>query len=221
MFTNATFTFLEDLEANNSRDWFEANRDRYETHWKAAGIAFIEAVKPRMEALDPPLTAAPKLNGSLRRINRDVRFSRDKSPYNPILHLIFWTGDHPNRSPGMHVVLSSGGVGFGTGFYGLSPEQLHRFRDMVVDPVEQRALFTALDRAEAVGCTLGAPDLIKLPKGYAGEGRVGDLLRHKSLVARTRGNDAPQDVAIGEHAVDWVMRQTEELMPLIRWAQLI
>lgn len=105
-FTDATFRFLGDLARNNAKDWFEANRDRYEAHWKAPAIAFIREIAPRMAALDPPLKAEAKINGSLRRINRDVRFSKDKSPYSPSLHMVFWSGDHPNRSPGMHVVLT-------------------------------------------------------------------------------------------------------------------
>jgi uncharacterized protein (TIGR02453 family) len=221
MFTDATFQFLKDLAANNSRDWFEANRDRYELHWKGAALSFIEAVAPHMAALDPPLKAQPKLNGSLRRINRDVRFSKDKSPYNPSLHLIFWAGDHPNRSPGMHIVLTPTGVGYGTGLYGLGPEQLARYRDMVVDPVEQKALFSALDAAQAVGCTLGDPDLARLPKEYEAEGRAGVLLRHKSIVARTHGTEADPEVITGDGAVDWSMAQTRALLPLIRWAQPI
>lgn len=221
-FTPDTFAYLADLAAHNDRAWFESHRDRYEAVWRAPALVFIEALAPAMAALDPPLKAEARLNGSLRRINRDVRFSKDKSPYNPILHLIFWTGGHPNRSPGFHLVLSPDGVGCGTGIYGLSPEQLRQYRDMVVDPVEQKALFAALDTAESVSCTLGPPDLARLPKGYEGEGRVADLLRRKSLVARTRdGGDAAQDVLTGPGAQDWVMGRVEALIPLIRWTTLI
>ena len=221
MFTPATFQFLSDLSDNNSKAWFEANRDRYEAYWKDAALAFIRSIAPRMKALDPALKAEAKLNGSLRRINRDVRFSKDKSPYNPMLHLIFWSGDHPNRSPGMHVVLHPGGVGYGTGLYGLSPAQLTRYRDMVVDSVEQRSLLAALASAEGVGCTLDPPDLVRLPKGYDGEGVISELLRRKSIVARTHGTEPPADVMIGEGATDWLMEKTEALLPLIRWCALI
>lgn len=220
-FSQETFRFLADLAANNSRDWFEANRPRYETHWKDAALGFIETLAPKMAAVDPALKAVPKLNGSLRRINRDVRFSKDKSPYNPMLHLIFWSGEHPNRSPGMHLVLHANKVGYGTGLYGLSPEQLARYRDMVTDPVEFRALTAALDHAAKVGCTMGKPDLAGLPRGHTAEGRAGELLRYKSIVARTHGTDADPACLMGDDAVDWVMKRTEALLPLIRWCALI
>jgi uncharacterized protein (TIGR02453 family) len=221
MFTDATFAFLSDLAANNSRAWFEANRDRYEAAWKTPALHFIAEVGPRLAALDPVLKAEARLNGSLRRITRDVRFSTDKSPYDPRLHMVFWTGEHPNRSPGFHLVLSPDGVGYGTGVYGLDPGQLTRYRDMVVDRVEGRALLAALDRAAEVGCTPGTPDLVRLPKGYTAEGRVADLLRHKSFVVRTHGNEAPPAVLTGPGAVDWTMARAEALLPLIRWCLVI
>ncbi len=216
-FTNKTFAYLKDLEANNSKEWFEANRARYETDWKAAALDFIAGISGRMTALDPPLIAEPKLNGSLRRINRDVRFSKDKSPYNPRLHLVFWTGGHPNRSPGMHFVLSSHGVGLGAGEWGIEPAALTSIRKRIVDDADGAALIAALERAETIGCRLGEPDLARLPRGFEADGRRADLLRHKGFVARTHDNPAPKSRIIGKGAEDWVMETTETLMPLIRW----
>lgn len=220
-FPKETFAFLSDLEANNSKEWFEANRDRYEAHWKAPALAFIEALAEPMAALDPGLKAEAKINGSLRRINRDVRFSKDKSPYSASCHIVFWAGDHPNRSPGMHFSLHPGGVGYGAGMWGLSPAQLQTWRDMVVDKVEGPKVAAALDAAEAVGCTLGAPSLARLPKGYEAEGRAAELLRHKSLVARTYGNSAKPSVLTGDGAENWAMEMTRALLPVIRIANFL
>ena len=220
-FSTETFSFLGDLKKNNSKSWFDSSRDRYEAHWKAPALNFVEALAPRMEALDPPLKAQAKINGSLRRINRDVRFSKDKSPYNATLHLFFWSGDHPNRSPAAHFSLYEQGVGYGTGLYGLQPAALKRLRDAIVDPVEQKTLFASLDTLEANGCTLGEPDLARLPKGYEAAGRAADLLRRKSLVARTHeGGGARADI-MGEAGLDWAMARTEAMLPLIRWLSII
>ena len=130
-FTKATFDYLSDLQANNSRDWFEANRALYETHWKEAALDFIADLSGRMAKLDPALIGEAKLNKSLRRINRDVRFSKDKSPYSGRLHMVFWRGGHPNRSPGMHFVLHPEGIGYGAGQWGLEPAALKRIRERI------------------------------------------------------------------------------------------
>ncbi|MCP4184933.1 MAG: DUF2461 domain-containing protein, partial [Hyphomicrobiales bacterium] len=74
-------------------------------------LQFIAAMQPIVSEFDPPLKAEARLNGSLRRIHRDVRFSKDKTPYNPRLHIIFWAGCHPNRSPACHIVLSAKHLG--------------------------------------------------------------------------------------------------------------
>ena len=216
-FTQATFDFLADLQGNNRKDWFDANRARYETHWKDAALNFIAAISERMAALDPPLQAQPKLNGSLRRINRDVRFSADKSPYNARLHMVFWTGSHPNRSPGVHIVLHPEGVGYGAGQFGLQPADLTAIRARILDRADGDALIAALDKAETIGCRMGEPDLARLPTGYAADGRRAELLRHKAIVARTHENDAPPSVLIGKGGDDWTMKTTETLMPLVRW----
>ena len=216
-FTRNTFDFLADLDANNSKDWFDANRDRYEAHWKGAALDFIAAISEQMAALDPPLDAVPKLNGTLRRINRDVRFSKDKSPYNARLHMIFWNGSHPNRSPAVHIVLNPRGVGYGAGQFGLQPPELATIRKRIVDSSDGDDLIAALDAATAVGCRMGEPDLARLPRGFEAEGPRAELLRHKAIVARTFDQDAPPGAVIGDGATGWIMETTNALMPLVRW----
>lgn len=217
LFTKDTFAFLTDLAANNSKDWFDANRDRYEAHWRAPALAFIDQVADGMGSLDPPHEAEAKLNGSLRRINRDVRFSKDKSPYNARLHLIFWTGGHPNRSPGFHLVLHPDGVGYGAGTWALDGAMLGRYRDRVMDDADRAELTQALTAAETIGCTMGPPDLAKLPRGYQAEGQAADLLRYKALVARTHDRDAPPSKVIGAGGVDWVLGLAQTLAPFNAW----
>ena len=105
--TRETITFLQGLEANNSRNWFEAHRAEYERHWLGAGLDLIAALSQPCAELG--LLAVPKLNASLRRIHRDVRFSRDKRPYEPRLHVILSAGLAFNRAPGVHLVIGPRG----------------------------------------------------------------------------------------------------------------
>ncbi len=87
---NASFTgfplgllhFLEDLSRHNNRKWFDANRDRYERELREPAFRFIEAMEKPLRKLSPHFTAVPKkVGGSLMRIHRDTRFSKDKTPY--------------------------------------------------------------------------------------------------------------------------------------------
>ncbi len=215
-FSKATFQFLSDLEANNDKAWFEDNRAAYKAHWKAPALDFIAEVSAEMTALDPALRAEPKLNGSLRRINRDVRFSKDKSPYNARLHLVFWAGDHPNRSPGVHFVLAPDGVGYGAGQWGIDPKALGALRNRIVTS-DGEALEQALKAAEQIGCRMDAPDLVRVPKGFDVDRPRSDLLRYKGFVARTHDNPAAKSKIIGAGAKVWVLEVTQTLLPLVRW----
>src|SRR5213596_3207363 len=76
------FSFLTDLRANNNREWFAANKDRYEEELLEPALEFVEAFAPRLAKISPHFRAdARPSGGSLFRIYRDTRFAKDKSPY--------------------------------------------------------------------------------------------------------------------------------------------
>ncbi|MEW6514797.1 MAG: TIGR02453 family protein [Pseudomonadota bacterium] len=95
MFTKPTFAFLDELAAHNRRDWFEANKARYEALVREPALKFIAAMAPELARFAPHFRADPrKLGGSLMRVYRDTRFARDKTPYktNPPRG---YAADHP------------------------------------------------------------------------------------------------------------------------------
>ncbi len=216
-FTPDTFQFLKELDQNNSKEWFDANRTRYEAHWKTPAFEVIDAVAPALLALDPPLKAEARINGSLRRINRDVRFSKDKSPYNASLHLIFWAGGHPNRSAGTHIVLHPNGVGFGAGMWGFQGDLLSKYRARIQDTGDCAALSLALKEAKKVGCDMDKPDLARVPRGFEANGQAATLLRYKSVVARTIETEEEPDLWCGEAGVHRIIEVSKALSPLNKW----
>lgn len=81
-FAPKLFEFLKDLKAYNNRPWFESNKARYEGDVKEPMLRFITDLGPRLRKVSPHLAADPRpVSGSMFRIYRDIRFSRDKSPY--------------------------------------------------------------------------------------------------------------------------------------------
>ena len=215
--TDETFRYLRDLRDNNKRDWFESNRARYEDAFKQVGLELIDALAAKMAALSPPLRAEARINGSLRRINRDVRFSRDKSPYNPRIHLTFWTGVHPNRSPGMHFVILPDGIGYGAGGWGYEGAELDAIRARISDPADRSTLLAAMNSARAIGCEFGEPELKNLPKGYEADHKWEHLLRRKSFVMRTRQDLPRPEWLATSGAVDKMIDLTRACMPFIGW----
>src|SRR5678815_2121248 len=81
-FSDETFAFLGELEEHNQRDWFEANKSRYERVVREPALAFVRDMGRRLAEVAPALRADDrKVGGSMMRVHRDTRFSKDKSPY--------------------------------------------------------------------------------------------------------------------------------------------
>lgn len=209
--------YLRALAAHNERDWFEAHRDDYQRDWLEAGLDLIAALAPFCAAMEPRLLAVPKLDQSLRRIHRDTRFSRDKTPYQPRLHLILSTGPAFNKVPGMHIVLSPDGLGYGAGHFGLGPEALDRMRARVCDPGARDQLLKALETANAVQSQLDPPDLARVPKGYEVAPEWAHLLRRKGMIVRTQVELPPPDWLFSPEAPQRLAGITGAHLPLLRW----
>lgn len=173
--------FLEDLDANNDKAWFDANRDRYERDLRAPAIALVEALAPKIEALSPHLRAVASGKGSsIGRINRDTRFSANKAPYKDYLGIHFAHASG-KEGPGLHLHISPRDTGVGAGVWMLEPPQLARVRDRIaaVDggwgPVR-----AGLDRG---GFRFIGESLARVPKGFPADHPHGEDLKRKTFGA--------------------------------------
>jgi uncharacterized protein (TIGR02453 family) len=176
-------TFLRDLEQNNEKAWFDAHKKDYQSLIVTPLLDMVEAMQDDLAALNPALKAVPKINGSLRRIYRDTRFSKDKTPYNVHIHLVFWAGDHPTKSPGTHIALHQDGYGYGAGFWALDKDQLARMRAQIVSD-EGAKIGAAVAAAAKHNVPLNAPTLKRVPRGFDAEAPYAEWLKLKGLVVR-------------------------------------
>ena len=139
---------------------------------------------------------------------RDVRFSKDKSPYK--------TNIAATLSRGGYISLSWQGLGAGSGYYGLMPDQLERFRAAVADDRTGKALVRLVDRATADGIEVSAHDVLKTaPRGYPKEHPRIELLRHKGLIYWKMWPAGPWlGTAKAKDRVHELLRAAK---PLIKW----
>lgn len=173
-----TVPFLADLAAHNDRAWFEAHRDRYQAAYVDAAREFVQAMAPRLAELDPQAACEPRINGSIRRIHRDTRFSRDKTPYKTHLGLIFYRGS--DKTAGYVLHLGPRGMMVGGGRYKLGKAELQAWRDRVDQQGE--AIAAMFDQLRARGYTQPEPELKRVPKPYAPDHPHGELLRRKAII---------------------------------------
>jgi uncharacterized protein (TIGR02453 family) len=183
-FTPALFAFLRELAANNNRTWFLANRGRYEAEVRDPTLGFIGDVGPHLLEISPHLVADPKpVGGSMFRINRDTRFSRDKSPYRTAVGISF-RHDQVGRGqpdPGFYLRLAPGGAVAAGGLYHADTATLKRVRDAIVtDPAGWRRATTGGRFAPMFGPA--AESLRRLPHGYDPQHPFAEDLRRKDYV---------------------------------------
>ena len=144
-FSDETFEFFMAIRFNNNRDFFQANRDWYQRAVREPCLALAEALAPTMEDIDSDLETRPWRVVS--RINRDVRFSRDKSPYRDYMWLGYRRpGVEKSGTIGLYFDLSAvHGASFGLGFYGANVPLMNAFRRRLLqDPEPMAAIWAAL-----------------------------------------------------------------------------
>src|SRR6266702_6711911 len=107
-FTSESFAFFRELAQNNNKPWFDQNRERYERHVQGAFRGLLASLEPFLLKLNPRFETGGKTNGNFSRINRDIRFSKDKSPYKPNYYLyIFHSSREPQSDERLYVGLSA------------------------------------------------------------------------------------------------------------------
>ncbi|NHM06160.1 DUF2461 domain-containing protein [Flavobacterium sp. CYK-4] len=184
MLSAQTLQFLEDLKANNNREWFLANKKRYEAY-KAEYHQLISDLLDAMKPHDPSLGML-EVKDCTFRINRDIRFSKDKSPYKTHMGIWLRTGNKGTESAGYYLQIEKGNAFVGGGMYCPMPEQLQKIRkeiEFFYDDLEQiiqdknfKSVYGNLSRDE--NSTLKNP-----PRGYDKEHPAIEFLKLKSFTA--------------------------------------
>jgi len=196
-FPRAAVAFLRELEENNDRDWFKANRARYDEHVVAPAAALGEALAD----LGRP---------HLFRPWNDTRFR----PGPPIKEHVGLAIGYEGAG-GFYVELSLDGLLVAAGLHNPAPDQVERIRRGIDDARAARALEDALATAAAAGLDLNEPDLVRAPRGYAADHPRLDLLRRRRLTVARR-----HPLAAWVHrpeALDRIRSELDAARPLVGW----
>ena len=156
--------FYEGLLADNSKTYWTANKSTYDDKVRAPMVALLEELEPEFGP------------AKVYRPYRDVRFSKDKSPYKTQIAASFERGGY--------IRLSTDGLGAGSGMYMFTTEQVHRWRDAVAEDSSGEALVKVLDDLRGKHIGVSSHDVLaRVPAGYPKEHPRAELLRYKDLVA--------------------------------------
>ena len=181
----ALFHFLTDLKANNNREWFKANKGRYESCVKDPLLTFIREFGLPLASVSSHYQAVPKVGGSLFRIYRDVRFSKDKSPYKTAAGIHFRHEAGKNaHAPGFYLHLAPGEVFTAVGIWGPDVPTLTMIRQAIVanDPEWERIWNDDAFRG-AFRRVLEGNELKRPPRGFDPNHRFVEDLKRRHFVA--------------------------------------
>jgi uncharacterized protein (TIGR02453 family) len=215
-FSPELFSFLAELRANNNRAWFGDNKHRYEEHVLEPALEFIAAFAPRLEKISPHIRAeARPSGGSLFRIYRDTRFSKDKSPYKTNLGIYFRHELAKEvQTPGFYLHLGPDEVFAGGGIWHPDSTGATRIRETIVEEPDRwrRATRTG---AFAKRLELGGDSLKRVPSWADSGHPFADDLRRKDFFGwgRLSEDDATAPGFVDEYAK--VCRAASPLMQFI------
>ena len=196
-----TLRFLSDLKANNTRDWFQANKARYDRVMKTPAKWFARVLADELARRYGTQTV-PKVF----RVNRDLRFSKDKTPYNAHLHMS--VADANGGFAWMVGLEPEGRLVLGYGCFAFSSQRLDRFR------AEADRRGGELTKALA-GFRLNEPELKRVPAPFLRDHSHGEMLRRKGLAAWI--DDVPEDIAFGADGPARVADVLGRFDPLRGW----
>jgi uncharacterized protein (TIGR02453 family) len=219
-FTKRSLTFFRQLARNNEKAWFEAHRAEYENEVRAPMRELIEELDVRFARFAPEIGGDPKR--SMFRINRDIRFSKDKSPYKTRAAAWF---HHRNaaRSVGSEADAGSAGYYFhlepggrsmlGAGLWMPPRPQLNKLREAIAEDPK------GFDRmVRSLPSRFGGLDdesaLKRMPRGYAEDHPAAKWLKYQSF---TSGHTLTDTQVTSKSLADLLAKEFAAVLPLVRW----
>ncbi len=214
-FTKGTLEFLSELKAHNDRDWFQANKERFARQAREPLLRLIGDLAPGLRKIAPDFVADPSSNGgSMMRIYRDIRFSKDKSPYKTHLAAHFWHArGKEDAAPAFYVHITPGASVIGGGIWRPEPRALKKIRDRIVaDPNAWRRATSG--QALSGTCAMGGESLRRAPLGYdPGHPLIEDIKR-KDFVISGAVKDSE---VLGRNFKDVVLDRLRSAVPFVQF----
>lgn len=207
--------FFKELGGNNHKDWFDQNRDRYHQKVKEPFKAYVADVIEAVRAEEPKLSIEPA--EAIFRINRDIRFAKDKTPYkNHVSALISKNGKKDKAFPGLYIQFDAEKVRFYGGAYQLSPQQTAAMRNAIAENLSVfEKLLHANEFKEAYG-TVHGEKAKRIPKDLQAKAEEQPLLFNKSLYYFA---ELPPETVLADDLLETTMHYYHAGRPMMQFLE--
>lgn len=181
-FKKGAIKFLDELERNNSKEWFEKNRHIWEKEILEPNKAFVQEMGETLQILVPSIKALPKASGSLFKMYRDIRFSKDKTPMKDKVGFIFWQGTgHRMSSSSFYLQYKKNEYLVGVGIRSFKAPILKAYREYIKDEKKAKELFDILEKIKKAGYTIPEKKYKRVPKEFDKDYKYKELTLYNSL----------------------------------------
>jgi uncharacterized protein (TIGR02453 family) len=208
-FDRDAVAFLHELAVEQNREWFAANKARYEQRWVEPMSTLLDELRARIAKAYAPVKLSPP---KLFRIYRDTRFAKDKSPYKTHVAGMIYAGT--TGAIYLHFGIAEEFVGVGTYFF--EDKQVPRWRKLVAADATGKPLAALVGKLRKAGYTVGGhDDYKKVPKGFAPDHPRAEFLKMKGLTAGFP--HMPAGTLHRPDLVDWLVGHAKATAPLVVW----
>ncbi len=217
-FPKEGIAFLKELKLNNNRNWFNANKKIYTESLLIPAQSFVMDLGERLSEVFDDIRYDTKAtgNGSIMRIYKDIRFSKDKTPYRTRLGIIFWEGTGKKmQHPGFHIGISDDMTVIQGGMYHFSKEILPKYRNAVASEESGCRLEEILMDLKNAGYEIGRTYYKKIPKGFDTNHKRANLLLHNGLYAEY--TKIPRKLISSPDLIDHILEHCVTMGPLHNW----
>ncbi len=214
-FPKEGLALLSEITAHNTKEWFEANRERHDRHIVKPNQAFVEELGEHLQILVPTIHAIPKTNMSLFKIYRDSRFH----PIEPIktkIGLLFWQGGgHRMQSSSFYMHYTPSELFWAAGIRNFKPPLLSAYRAYIQQPDQRDALHQILETLKSQGYQIPDPHYKRCPRGMDCEDIHSYLYRYRAMFAYRSGT--PNRTFHSPRIIDKSFETYEAMLPLQQW----
>lgn len=212
-----TFTkFFADLTLNNSKIWFNDHKTDYEQYVLEPSRAFVVTMGERLSEISPDINAIPVVNKSLFRLNRDTRFSKDKSPYKTNLGIFFWEGTRKRMEcPGYYFHVETDNLMLGGGMHTFPKDILESYRKVTVGEKSGKELIKVINAMKEENLSVHGAFYKRVPQGYDPNHSNSELLKHNGLYTMVE-TKIPKEF-YSEKLIDYCFERFKKMYPLHQW----
>jgi len=215
-FSKKGIEFLKKLERNNTKVWFENHRSIWEKEILLPNTNFVQEMGETLQILVPTIHFKPKVSGSLFRIYRDVRFSKDKTPMKSKIGLLFWQGQaHRMQSSSFYMHYDKDSYFIASGIRSFKPALLKTYREYIKHKKHRASLHVILEELKSKGYNIGEAKYKRVPVEFDKDEEHINLTKQANMFAYIQYQI--DDTFYNEDIINKVFKVYQDMYKLQKW----